>query len=82
MMAVTNCSICGGELVRGRAVVKRGYPFWLSRLPWIKIKLKFYPDDENIESRTVLWESRRVVAYLCAQCDSLLLTKERWSSAD
>jgi hypothetical protein len=82
MMAVTNCSLCGGALVRGRAVVKRGYPFWLSRIPWIKIKLKFYPDDENMESQTVLWEDRRVISYQCSQCKALLLTQEKWSPTE
>ena len=81
-MEPTNCLICGGELGRGRAVVKRGYPFWLSRLPWIKIRLTFYPDDENVASQIVLWEDRRVLSYLCTQCDALLITQSKWSSTD
>ena len=66
-------------MVRGKAVVKRGYPFWLSRFPWVRDRLAFYPEDEDLRTETVLPENRRVEAYLCGQCGALLLTQNKWS---
>ena len=78
-MAQFTCSLCGGNMVRGKAVIKRGYPIWLSRFPWVSDRLAFYPDDEDIRTETVLQESRRVESYHCGQCGSLLMTPNKWS---
>jgi hypothetical protein len=71
------CSICGGNLVRGRAAVRKSIGAKL-QWPFPSDRLFFKPDGVDQKSITILREGGSYEAFRCDGCGALVLTEKRW----
>jgi len=73
-----NCSECGGQMVYGRAAIRKNIAAKLS-WPFASDRLFFKPQGEKQKSVGVLYEGKSYQAYRCENCGALLVTGERWT---
>ena len=71
------CSQCGGQMVFGRAAIRKNLAAKLS-WPWASDRLFFKLEGKDQKSVGVIREGRSYQAYRCQDCGALLLTGERW----
>ena len=73
------CSLCRGELVRGRVAIRKSLPAKLS-WPWASGRLFYKADRGENKSELVAREGGSYEAYKCEGCGSVMLTRKRWVS--
>ena len=72
------CPQCGGQMVYGRAAIRKNLAAKL-QWPFASDRLFFKPQGENQKSMGVLYEGRSYQAYHCQDCGALLATREPWT---
>jgi hypothetical protein len=71
------CSLCGGDLLRGRAAVRKSVAAKLN-WPFPSDRLFFKLDGDNQKSETILKEGVSYESFKCEQCGGVVLTGKRW----
>jgi hypothetical protein len=78
-MSEKKCSLCGGDIVRGHAAIKKSWIAWLS-WPFEKDRLEFISDRAAGITETIIRQDTDYEAFKCVQCGALLLTQNTWTS--
>ena len=76
-MKYYTCSLCGGELTRGRVAIRKSIAAKLS-WPFPSDRLFFKPDKGESKSELVIQEGGSYEAFKCGACGSIMITKESW----
>jgi predicted RNA-binding Zn-ribbon protein involved in translation (DUF1610 family) len=72
------CSLCGGELARGRAAIRKSLAAKLS-WPLASDRLFYKADKVESKSELVIREGGSYEAFKCGSCGSIMLTRKSWA---
>ncbi len=73
------CALCGGNMVRGHAAIKKSWIAWLS-WPFERDRLEFVADHAPGITEIVARQDMDYEAFKCVQCGALLLMQNKWGA--
>jgi hypothetical protein len=76
-MSEKQCSLCGSDMARGRAAIKKSWIAWIS-WPFERDRLEFVADHAPGITESVARQDTDYEAFKCVQCGALLLTQNKW----